>query len=387
MHKVLIIGPIEDFGGREIETGFIAESLSQNYLVDICSTGNISEKSQVYEFNLNGEITSLKKEIFKKYFILRSLSYFSYLKNKKKQTNYFYVNNNISKKLEFNKKENIVLFNLLSKYDVIFIVANIGTLRTKEIIEMSKKLYKKLIFRTTGEIGDVKGLPEYLKGISVFLHHSEKNAMALHKDEIYRRYRIIDQTTQNEKEILKNNIPSKPVTNFGIISRLSRGKNIETLINYFLKSSSITDKLYIIGDGDLKDSLRLKYSDNTNIIFKGFIPSKNLSIVFQEFECLIIPSASEAGPLVGVEAMAASKIILSTKVGAMEERLKGTTNDFWFDITSFTSFNSQFLKIKNLSTTKVADISLRNRNKYLKNYSKETIANLYKTAISEVLST
>ncbi len=385
MQKILIIGPIEDFGGREIETGFIAEALSENYCVDIFSTGNISEKSQVYEFNFNGKITSLKKEIYRNYFIIRCLSYLSFLKNKKKHAKYFYVNNNLGKKLGFKKKENSILFNLISKYDVVFIVANIGTLRTKEIIDLSNQLNKKIIFRTTGEIGSVKLFPDYLKSVSVFLHHSENNAKGLHKGENFSKYILIDQSVHKEKEFLKNNILSKPVNTFGVISRLSRGKNIDTLISYFLKASSMSDKLYIVGDGEEGESLREKYSNRTNVVFKGYVPSENLPIVFQEFDCLIIPSASEAGPFVGVEAMAAGKIILSTETGAMPDRLKDTYNDFWFQADNEKSFEKQFNRIKNLKSSEVFTIGEKNRIIYNQNYSKKNIAEKYRNAVTETL--
>ena len=46
MKKVLLIGPFEDYGGREIDTAFIASSLYENFEVSICSTGNITKKSQ-----------------------------------------------------------------------------------------------------------------------------------------------------------------------------------------------------------------------------------------------------------------------------------------------------------------------------------------------------
>jgi glycosyltransferase involved in cell wall biosynthesis len=385
MHKILIVGPIEDFGGREIEAGFIAEALSKNYWVDIFSTGNISKKSQVYEFNFRGEITSLKKEIYRSNFIIRGLSHLSFLKNEKKHTKYFYVNNNLGKKLGFKKKENSILFNMISRYDVIFIVANIETLRIKEIINLSNQLNKKIIFRTTGEIGSVKLFPDYLKNVSVFLHHSENNAKGLHKGENFSKYILIDQSVHKEKEILKNKIVSKPVNIFGVISRLSRGKNIDTLINYFLKYSDMSDKLYIVGDGKEGESLREKYSKRTNIVFKGYVPREKLPFVFQEFDCLIIPSASEAGPLVGVEAMAAGKIILSTETGAMPDRLKDTYNDFWFQVGNEKSFEKQFHRIKNLKSSEVVKIGNKNRIIYNQNYSQRNIADKYRNAVSETL--
>ena len=384
--KILIIGPIEDFGGREMEAGFIAEALSIKYHVDICSTTNISQKSQVYEFNFNGNITSIKQEVFKKHRVLRALAYLSFVKNKKKEPRYYYVNNNLSQKLGFQKKEQIIIFDLLSKYDGLFILANLETFRTKEIISFSKKLNKKVIFRTTGEIRLTKYFPKYLNEVSVFLHHSESNAISLHNCDDLKNYKIIDQTAQHEHQLLLINQLSKTVTKFGVISRISRGKNIEVLINYFLKSAEISDKLYIIGDGELKDLFIKKYKDHRNIFFQGYISNENLHKVFENFECLIIPSASEAGPFVGVEAMAAGKIILSTETGAMPDRLKNTYNNFWFQADNGKSFEQQFNRIKSLMPSEVFAIGEKNRIIYNQNYSKRNIAEKYRNAVYEILT-
>jgi hypothetical protein len=48
--NILIIGPFSDFGGRELETSFIGDVLSETFNVTICSTGYFSDKSQLYNF-------------------------------------------------------------------------------------------------------------------------------------------------------------------------------------------------------------------------------------------------------------------------------------------------------------------------------------------------
>ena len=67
MKKILIIGPIGDFGGRELMTGFIANVLSEIYHVEVCSTVAISNKTQVKEF-FNGPVYGIGGLLFKKYF-------------------------------------------------------------------------------------------------------------------------------------------------------------------------------------------------------------------------------------------------------------------------------------------------------------------------------
>jgi len=92
---------------------------------------------------------------------------------------------------------------------------------------------------------------------------------------------------------------------------------------------------------------------------------------------LVIPSHEEAGPLVGIEAMAAGKLIFSTKVGAMAQRLYNTENDFWFDINKEQSFLQLIERVKNIKPEGIKVIREKNRKIYLENYSIEKISNEY----------
>jgi len=84
--RILIFGPIGDFGGRELESGFIASVLSSKFDVAICSSGTISEKSQFFDFNKGLNVFSVNQLLFDKYWIIRILAYLSFLKNKSKIT-------------------------------------------------------------------------------------------------------------------------------------------------------------------------------------------------------------------------------------------------------------------------------------------------------------
>ena len=58
--------------------------------------------------------------------------------------------------------------------------------------------------------------------------------------------------------------------------------------------------------------------------------------------------------MVGLEAMAAGKIIISTDVGAMKDRLLGTKNDFWFDLNTIDELNQIFEKLNTLELEIIA---------------------------------
>ena len=88
-------------------------------------------------------------------------------------------------------------------------------------------------------------------------------------------------------------------------------------------------------------------------------------------------SKSESGPYGGLEAMAAGKIIMSTRVGAMENRLSNTENDFWFDIENPDSFQSTLMQLRNLTDEDVYRIATKVRFKYMSCYSKDIVNKQY----------
>jgi len=91
--------------------------------------------------------------------------------------------------------------------------------------------------------------------------------------------------------------------------------------------------------------------------------------------------------LVGIEAMAAAKLILSTKVGAMAERLKNSGNDFWFDIEDQSSFFDSLAVINNLNDPEFQKIANTNREVYLTEYQFTVIKRKYTDCLNKYLNT
>jgi glycosyltransferase involved in cell wall biosynthesis len=84
--------------------------------------------------------------------------------------------------------------------------------------------------------------------------------------------------------------------------------------------------------------------------------------------------------------MAAGKLIFSTKVGAMVERLYKTENDFWFDINKEQSFLQLLERLKNIEPEEIKAIREINRKFYLESYSIEKISNEYLSVFDKLLS-
>lgn len=383
MKKILIIGPIGDYGGRELMTGFIASIALETYYVEVCSTGFLSERTQVKNF-FKGKIYSIGQLVFKKHFNIRLLAYLSYFKNKRKKSVVFYVNNPIAKRF-FNYKEKVEkrLIELVDNFDGFIINAQLQSEYCSFLIDEISKQDKKVIFRTTGTIKK-EHFYESLNKVDWFIHHSMNNCNRLNLSK--HNYTIIDQCSFIEDKLLK--IPfTQNTTTFLLLGRLSKEKGVDKIIQWFDAYGS-QDKLFVVGDGALKEVLMRQYSSNSNILFFGQIEVNNLDEIFKQIDCLLISSYEESGPLVGVEAMAAGKIIISTKVGAMMERLESTLNHFFYDIESsdLEDFSKQYQFIKRLSSEAIEAISKSLRDQYIKHHSEAEIKKKYKTTINSIFT-
>jgi glycosyltransferase involved in cell wall biosynthesis len=374
--KVLVIGPIGDFGGRELEAGFIAKSLKSDFKISICSTGELTKKSQVFGFVKNDEVYTIKKLTFKNSFILKITSFISFVKNKGKLPMCYFVNNEINKKY-FNADEKIKnqIENIISKHDLIIICAQLSSNYIEEIINYSSLKNKPVFFRTTGAIKkNIYTNFDCLKKVTLFIHHSEANAANLNS-QMFLPYVVIDQCAYNEEKLLKINHINTKVRTFVTISRLVKEKNLDVLINAFNQISNNLTKLYIIGDGPEIINLKQIANDNKAIIFTGFTPHDELDKFLKISDSLIVSHYDEeTGPLTGIEAMASSRLIISSKTGAMMERLPH--NPFWFD-NNENSLLKQINKVCALDENEIIQLSQENRARYLSNYSIDKISKQY----------
>lgn len=386
MKDVLIIGPIGEFGGTELEVGFIAHALQSNYNVSVCSTSSLTIKSQVYNFNSNQTVVTLNSLLYKKHFLLRQLANLSALKNRNtnKQAPDF-VNNKLAKQyLNYNKKRIDVLTTIIATSDIVFIVGQLSSLLISDIIEIANKANKPIVFRTTTTIKkNMVPNPNVFKMVDVFIHHSNKNSNNFESHYFKHSNIIIDQCAFNENELLKLPLKQKRIKKFIVLSRLSKEKQIDMVIKAFNNTFEDNDCLYIFGDGEERARLET-LKDNSNIIFKGYIDHSDIVSVFKDYDCLIISSLEEAGPITGLEAMASGVPIISTKVGAMEARLKDDC--FWYDGTQ-KALEKKIIEIKKLTEKEVYDISKKVREIYKVNHKITVIQRQYLDVVDNIFNT
>jgi glycosyltransferase involved in cell wall biosynthesis len=380
---LLIIGPIGDIGGRELETGFIANTLSEDYNLTICSTANYTFKSQIFDFVSKAQIASLNQLIFNQNLWFKLLAVISHLKSSKKGSVLDYVNNSLAKKTGYRNYALKQIKKKIDNADAVIVCAQISSNYIKDVIVYSNTMQKPTLFRTSSTIKDSDvDYKDWLYKVTLFVHHSLSNANRLSFFETH-NYQLIDQCTFKEAEMLKIT-PADKFKSLLYIGRLSSEKGISELISFF-KNNEIDLNLKIIGDGQLYDELKNQCSSLKNVELLGFLNQDEILKYIKQSDAIVIPSYEESGPLVGLEAMASARLVISTNVGAMPERLEGAKTQFWFDIKDSESFEAVVTHISKLSATEIEDISKNNRQIYLDKYRVDIIKSQYKNTIFNLL--
>lgn len=374
--KILIIGPICDFGGREVEANIIARALEQDFDVCILSTGYMTSDSFAIKNLKKTKWGAVPQKIVANNPILCFLSFLSKIVNKGKLKNYGYLNNLISKKIfDLDKLYQKEIEKMLKESNLVILCVQLKSKFFPEIVLFCDEKKIPCLVRTTGTIREVSESDfSFLKKVNLFVHHSEANAYNLNK-QINLPYSIIDQCALYEDQLLALHVKLNSDLRFGYLGRLSEEKGILPIADFFSKTSL---SFIIAGDGDKKQQLLEIISDKPNCKFLGSQKNENLTLFFDAIDVLIIPSYEESGPLVGLEAMAAGKIIISTKVGAMEERLEGL-HTFWFQIENIHSLELAIMQVMSFSESERVVLSNSLKERYLCQYSFYTISEKYKT--------
>lgn len=382
--KILIVGPIGDFGGRDVEVNIIANALEEITVVTVLSTIYMSKKSFSIQDLRNTKWTSIEKQLYKKNIFLRVLSKISKYFNRGNKLAYGYINNSLSKKIfNLNAHYAQILSTQIIKANVVIVCAQLSTRYLKEIVECSKLNNIPVMVRTTGTIRDISASKaNFLKQVNLFIHHSEANAQNLNK-QIPLPYTIIDQCAILEHQLLNIPIHFKEPLRYGYLGRLSEEKGVIPITKYFLGNNN---PFIIAGDGAQKKELLKLIDQQSNIEYIGLVKSDEIADFFKKIDILIISSYEESGPLVGLEAMAAGKIIISTNVGAMEERLQKNDNSFWFKIENIDSFDYCVKQINDLSLDNLTLLGSNLRKIYLKKYTKSHIKAVYQNTIKQFLA-
>lgn len=376
--RVLIIGAITDFGGREIEVKIISASLVGHYEVSLLSTVSMSSNSSAILAHSNFKWSTVDRIISKNIMvcILNNICKFRF---SRKEPAYFFTKNKISHLfVDFEKRYLQILEKEVQKHQYICYVGDLNSKWLNETILFSQKHHKPMVFRITAAINEFKG--SNLNYISKIFVSSRSNAQILEAN-LLSNVKIIDQSTMCEEVLLHMEIkPKSSKLVYGFLGRFSPEKGIVNLLEFF---SHTNYKLILAGSGPLQGYVSAIVQATSNIQCLGELKNDEIHSFFSQIDVLIIPSVTEAGPLVGIEAMAAGKLIISTKVGAMEDRLSATKNKFWIETNDLDSLREVIQRVDDLSAEDYDEIRRSVRSAYIQNYSLEELKKQYLDLLEE----
>ena len=143
----------------------------------------------------------------------------------------------------------------------------------------------------------------------------------------------------------------------GIIGRLVPIKNHNLFlegINYLLNSSSKKIKAFIIGDGETRRALENKagqlnipfsqdHDPNASLIFTSW--RNDIDVINAGLDIIALTSLNEGTPVSLIEAQAANKPIVSTRVGGIGDIVLENETALLSDINDITSFRENLLKL------------------------------------------
>lgn len=380
--KVIIIGPIVDFGGREIMTNLLFNSLKDTYNPIVFSTVNITKDSVALKGLDGTQWTALPYMIYKNNVLVKIASLLTKAVHKRKEPVYFFIKNKLIKPfINFNALEIKIISKALKESDLIIYSDEITGKWLKTIIEVAEKQNIPLLLRPTGQI---KTLPFFLTNIKSHINvlaHSRQNVNMI-TNLLDAKIWNIDQTTALEKELLSLEINENDQLVYGFLGRFSEEKGINELLEVFSKNQK---NIVIAGNGPLLNNVTTFIKNNKNSSYLGELKPKQIVDFFCKIDVLVIASFEEGGPIVGVESMAAAKLIIATKVGAMPERLEATANNFWFSHSVQNGLQIAINKVEELTKIERLEIRKKVRDKYINYNSIKVIKNQYLELIEKLM--
>jgi glycosyltransferase involved in cell wall biosynthesis len=165
-----------------------------------------------------------------------------------------------------------------------------------------------------------------------------------------------DQDEKREKFRKEFNLEDDEIA-IGIIGRLVPVKNHNLFlegINYLLNTSSKKIKAFIIGDGETRRALENRagqlnipfshdHDPNASLIFTSW--RNDIDVINAGLDIITLTSLNEGTPVSLIEAQAANKPIVSTRVGGIGDIVLENETALLSDINDIASFRENLLKL------------------------------------------
>ncbi|WP_292944063.1 glycosyltransferase [Olleya sp. UBA1516] len=370
--NILIIGPISESGGREINSIFFLEQFTKKYHTSVFSTIPVSSLSIVDEYLGEKKMNSFERVALKSFFI-RCFSQIIKRKNNLQIENLFLVKNKISKLFfDFDKLYGLILKKEISNKDIVFYSGLLTDKWLHLIVELCHQNNKKLIIRVTGSLKNETKYSNIVKDEKIVVHSLEN--FEILKNEGFTNVKCIEQSSSLERELLQLNISFQQPLKFGYLGRMSHEKGLEIIVDTFKKNKL---ELRIAGSGPLNNQIVNLTNNYPQIVKEHFIPYKNVPEFLSKIDVLLVLSKHEGGPLVGIEAMAAGKIVLSTKVGAMTQRLNLVDKDLFVTEHSEEELTNTIKSLLQKNRSEIYALKNKMREYYLDYASNEVVMTQY----------
>lgn len=188
--------------------------------------------------------------------------------------------------------------------------------------------------------------------------------------------------TKNNDSYLKKRYKianAKPIVLF--VGRLDKEKNIDVIIKAFSNILASTPaQLVIAGRGKEKSNLlklSTKLGIDSNVIFTGFVPDKDLPALYRMADLFVIASIAELQSIATMEAMASGLPVVAARVMALPELVHDGKNGYLFNDKDTDTLSKQIIKIledpalrKQMSQSSLAIISQHSLDKTIQSYEK-----------------
>ena len=327
----LIIGPFHKVGGREVEANLIYHAIQDSCKPYLYSTHYMDSSSQAAAGVPESDYGSLHKSISESSWIARLFSsLISIFRTGSLESRHAFVKSGFFKQFMGGAEiETRLILDQLEGKDLIICCMQPSSKFLKVITAFADEHRIPVILRVTGTVPKLNiEAMQWMQSLELIWSHSEVNKRMIQRL-VDVPVQIIDQTTDLEEDLLQIPVLSGPVRKFGYLGRFSSEKGIKELLQNFPRTDHL--RLYVAGEGPLQKEVTDWIGGRSDIELLGVVQKSDLKSFYQMIDCLIIPSLEEAGPVVGVESMAAARPVLSTLVGAMPERMEDTSNQYWID--------------------------------------------------------
>lgn len=377
--QYLILSPINQYGGVNLDVGFIAHLLAQKHEVSVISLARYFPDASVFYFNEALAYTSMDKLVYETSRSIRMLTQLTGRLKPLPAPNHHRLDNVLTRMpfVSLSQQRHQILEREIAKCDRLILCSQLTSNYMQIAIETAHRYQIPVYFRTTGQIKShelSEQNKQWLSKVTTFIHHSEKNLQSIQHFLPSSTHTLIDQNAYDEQRFLGLPLLQTQVKQFYCISRLSPLKRTRQILQAFLDLKHPLTELHIYGDGEEETLLKQEAKGCKNIYFHGAVQFKDVHKAHGSHDCLIIASTIEAGPYTGVEAMAAGRLIISSHVGAMNSRLP--EYPFFYDGT-VAHLVKKMRELINQSATKNQELATNLRRRYTENYCEMTIGKSY----------